>query len=108
MRFRNVGWFVYSCCSHLEHKASVKRFVSLQFLNLRHSVGLLGQVISLSQGLYLTQIQDKYKQISMPRVGLEPMNPAFERAKTVHASDHAATMIGDSERVPKSTHNIIH
>jgi hypothetical protein len=29
-----VGWLVYSCCSHLEHKASVKRFVSLQFLDL--------------------------------------------------------------------------
>jgi hypothetical protein len=34
---------VYSCCSHLEHRASMKRFVSLQFLNLRHSVGLLDE-----------------------------------------------------------------
>jgi hypothetical protein len=50
-----VGWLVYSRCSHLEHRASVKRFVSLQFLNLKHSVGLLGRVISPSQGLYLTQ-----------------------------------------------------
>jgi hypothetical protein len=24
-----------SCCSHLEHRASVKRFVSLQFLKLK-------------------------------------------------------------------------
>jgi hypothetical protein len=31
-----VSWLIYSCCSHLEHRASVKRFVSLQFLNLRH------------------------------------------------------------------------
>jgi hypothetical protein len=37
----------------LEHRASVKRFVSLQFLNLRQSAGLLGRVISPSQGLYL-------------------------------------------------------
>jgi hypothetical protein len=44
------GWLVYSRCSHLEHRASVKRFVSLQFLNLTHSVGLLGRVISSSQG----------------------------------------------------------
>jgi hypothetical protein len=29
-----VGWVVYSCCSNLEHKAYMKRFVSLQFLNL--------------------------------------------------------------------------
>jgi hypothetical protein len=50
-------WFglVYSCCSHLEHRASVKRFVSLQFLNLRQSAGLLGRVISPSQGRYLAQ-----------------------------------------------------
>jgi hypothetical protein len=33
---------IYSCWSHLEHRASVKRFVSLQFLRLRESVGLLG------------------------------------------------------------------
>jgi hypothetical protein len=36
----------------LEHSASVKRFVSLQFLNLRQSVELLGSGISLSQGRY--------------------------------------------------------
>jgi hypothetical protein len=44
----------------LEHKAYVKRFVSLQFLNLGHSVGLLGQVISPSQGCYLTQTLNKH------------------------------------------------
>jgi hypothetical protein len=32
----------------------------------------------------------------MPRVGIEPTIPAFERAKTVHASDRAATVIGGS------------
>jgi hypothetical protein len=37
----------------LEHMASVKRFVSLQFLNHRQPVGLLGQGISSSQGRYL-------------------------------------------------------
>jgi hypothetical protein len=30
----------------------------------------------------------------MPRVGFEPMVPAFERAKTVHALDLAAAVIG--------------
>jgi hypothetical protein len=30
----------------------------------------------------------------MPRVGSEPMIPAFERAKTVHALDRMATVIG--------------
>jgi hypothetical protein len=47
--------FFFFCCSHLEHKASVKRIVSLQFLNLRKPVGLLGRGISLSQGRYLIQ-----------------------------------------------------
>jgi hypothetical protein len=87
-------WLVYSCYSHLEHKAPVKRFVLLQFLNLRHSIGLLGQVISPSQGRYLTQTENKHKQTSMPRVGFEPTIPVFERAKTVHALDRAATVIG--------------
>jgi hypothetical protein len=30
----------------------------------------------------------------MPQVGLEPTIPVFERAKTVHALDRAATVIG--------------
>jgi hypothetical protein len=89
-----VAWLVYSCCSHLEHRASVKRFVSLEFLNLRHSVRLLGRVISPSQGRYLTQTQNERKQTSVPRVGFEPMILASERAKTVYALDRAATVIG--------------
>jgi hypothetical protein len=38
-------------------RASVKRFVSLQFLKLRESVGLLGRWISPSQGRYLTKTE---------------------------------------------------
>jgi hypothetical protein len=30
----------------------------------------------------------------MPQVGFEPIIPAFERAKTVHATDRAANVIG--------------
>jgi hypothetical protein len=30
----------------------------------------------------------------MPRVGFEPTIPVFEQAKTVHALDRAATVIG--------------
>jgi hypothetical protein len=30
----------------------------------------------------------------MPQVGYEPMIPVFERAKTVHTLDRAATLIG--------------
>jgi hypothetical protein len=89
-----VGWLVYSSCFHLEHRVSVKCFVSVQFLNLRHSVGLLGRVISPSQGRYLTQTQNEHKQTSMLRVGFEPTISAFERAKTVYALDSATTVIG--------------
>jgi hypothetical protein len=32
----------------------------------------------------------------MPRVGFEPTIPVFERAKRVHASEHAATVIGNT------------
>jgi hypothetical protein len=40
--------YVYSCCSHLEYTTSVNRSISLQFLNFRQSVGLLGRGISPS------------------------------------------------------------
>jgi hypothetical protein len=36
-----------------EHRSTVKRFLSLRFLNLRQSVRLLGRGISPSQGRYL-------------------------------------------------------
>jgi hypothetical protein len=81
-------WSLYSCCSHLEHRASVKHFVSLQFLNLRQSVRLFGREISATQGRYLyttTQTQNKRRQISMPWMGFEPTIPVFERAKIFHA-----------------------
>jgi hypothetical protein len=41
-----------------------------------------------------TQTQNKRKQTSMAGVGFEPRIPAFERAKTVHTLDRAATLIG--------------
>jgi hypothetical protein len=36
---------------------------------------------------------NKYKQPPMPLVGFEPTIPAFERAKTFHALDRAATVV---------------
>jgi hypothetical protein len=41
-----------------------------------------------------TQTQNKGTQTSMPWEGFEPTIPAFERAKTVHALDRAAIVIG--------------
>jgi hypothetical protein len=41
-----------------------------------------------------TQTKNKRTQTSMPWVGLEPTTSEFERAKTIHALDRAATVIG--------------
>jgi hypothetical protein len=72
-----------------------------QFLDHLQSVGLLGREISSSQGLYLYTGQHKHRkththQTSIPWVGFEPTIPASERAKTVHALDSSATVIGIS------------
>jgi hypothetical protein len=40
------------------------------------------------------QTQNKSTQTSTPQVGFEPTISVFERAKTVHASDRAAIVIG--------------
>jgi hypothetical protein len=39
------------------------------------------------------QTQNKLRQTTMPWVGFEPIIPTFERAKTFHALDRAATVI---------------
>jgi hypothetical protein len=36
----------------------------------------------------------------MPQVGLEPTISVFERAKTDHAFDRAATVIGEQKTLP--------
>jgi hypothetical protein len=41
-----------------------------------------------------TQAQNESTQTSMPPMGFEPTISAFERAKTVHALDRAAAVIG--------------
>jgi hypothetical protein len=80
----------------------IGRFLS--FLIHPQSVGLLGRGISPSQVRYLhrrtTQTQNKRTQISMPPVGFETMIRVFEQAKTVHASDSEATVIGLSSEAP--------
>jgi hypothetical protein len=70
-------------------------------LDLRHSVGILGRVISSLQGLYLHTNKRKHtythtnkRSTSMPWVGFEPTIPASDRAKTVHALDCSATVTG--------------
>jgi hypothetical protein len=70
------------------------------FMIILQTVGLLGWVISSSQGLYLNTGQHKHRintytyQTSMPCVWFEPTIPAFERPKAVHALDPSATVTG--------------
>jgi hypothetical protein len=51
-----------------------------------------------------TQTQNKRRQTSMPWAGLEPTTPVFERAKTFHALDRAATAI-DAPTISFNTHS---
>jgi hypothetical protein len=46
----------------------------------------------------VAQTQNKRTQTTMPSVRFEPTIPVFERAKTVHALDRAATVIGSRSR----------
>jgi hypothetical protein len=67
----------------LEHRASVKRFVSGQFLSPK-TVGRTSWMgISPSQGRHLY----KHRQTYVSLEGFEPTIPAFERAKTIDALD---------------------
>jgi hypothetical protein len=75
----------------------------LRYLDLfTQSVGLLGRGMSPSRGRYPHTEQQKHRickciQTSMPRAELELTVPVFERVKTVHALDRAATLFGGVE-----------
>jgi hypothetical protein len=72
----------------LEYRISVKRFVSLQFLNLRQLVGLLVRGISPSQGRCVTQTQIKHGQTSMPLVELlKQRSTISDAAQTERSND---------------------
>jgi hypothetical protein len=43
------------------------------------------------------QTQDKDTQASILLVGFEPTTPIFARMNTVHAPDHAVTVVGSDE-----------
>jgi hypothetical protein len=53
------------------------------------------QTVARPRPTHRTRTQNKRTQTPMSRVGFEPTISAFERAKTVHALDHTATVIGD-------------
>jgi hypothetical protein len=81
-----------------ERRASVKRFVSLQFLN-RQTVSRTpwtgDQHVTRPLPTHrTTKTQNKRSRTSLSWVGSEPTIPAFKRTKTIHALDRAATVIG--------------
>jgi hypothetical protein len=75
------------CFSHLEHRASVKRFVSLQFLNLRQSVGLLGWGISPKQGRYLHRTTHRINADKHPCLERDsnPRSQSYSERRYFHA-----------------------
>jgi hypothetical protein len=74
------------------HKASVKHFISLQFLYPK----TVGRTPWMGNDpvarLIHIQTQNKHRQTSMSWVGLEPKIPAFERPKTLHALETSRSL----------------
>jgi hypothetical protein len=92
------GDFFFLFALTLEYRANF----SVSLINLK-TVGLLGRVISSSQGLYLDTGQHKHRknvythQTSMSCMGFETTIPASVRAKTVHALHRAVTVTDNGE-----------
>jgi hypothetical protein len=74
--------------------AALFNFLILNSVGRTHWTG--DQPVARSLPIHrTTQTQNKRTiQTSIPSVGFEPTIPAFQRAKTVHSSDSAATVIG--------------
>jgi hypothetical protein len=82
--------------------ASVELFVSLQFLNPKtdgRTVWKGDKPVARPLATQDNTTQNKRTQTSMPRVGFEATITVFERAKTVHALDRAATVISQKVKV---------
>jgi hypothetical protein len=91
----------------LEHRASVKCFVSLQFLNPK-TVGRTPWMGDQPVIRHLPiQTQNNHRQTSMPSMGFEPTVPMFEQAKTVHELDRVSTIIGSYKCNGKYLHDQI-
>jgi hypothetical protein len=87
-------------------------WIFFQFLDLLYiRYNTLDRGISKPQGRYLRtgqqKTQNKLTQTSMPQMGFEPTIPAFEREKTVHALDRAASVVGKAHIRKNKNKNII-
>jgi hypothetical protein len=77
---------ICSCCTHLGRRASVKRFVSLQYLNLEQS-------FSPSQGCLSTQdnTHNNFRNIH-DLSGMRAHYPIVQASEDIYALDRAATV----------------
>jgi hypothetical protein len=72
-----------------------RSFSFLIFYTVGRTPWMGDQPIVSSLPAYRTaQIYNKHTKTFMPQVVFEPTTPVFERAKTVHALDGSATVIG--------------
>jgi hypothetical protein len=79
----------------LQSLKDLGRFTYRRFLELfRHMLGLLGRVISSSQGLYLHRTKHRKTRTNIHALsGIRTHDPSNQPAKT-HASDRTATVTG--------------
>jgi hypothetical protein len=100
-RSATVTVFFFGATAPIWALAYLHETLHFGLLDLRHSVGLLGRVISSSQDLYLytTQKNANTHQTSMPRVGIEPRSGirASENSACLRPPDY-------SDRHRKITH----
>jgi hypothetical protein len=84
-----IAWFSNIIFFHWLYSPIGPWLLFFSFMIILQTVGLLGRVISPSQGFYLNTGQHKHRintythQTSMSSVGFEPTIPASERAKIV-------------------------
>jgi hypothetical protein len=93
MRYANGYFFSLVALQSLKDlgRPTYRRFLEL----FRHTVGLLGRVISPSQGLYLHRTTEHRKTRTNIHAlsGIRTHDPSNQPAKT-HASDRTATVTG--------------
>jgi hypothetical protein len=90
LHYRSICLWLYS------HLLDLGRFFILLMFHTVIRIPWIGdQPVARPLPAHRTaQTQNKRTRTSMPQVRFEPTIPVFERAKTVHALDSAATVIG--------------
>jgi hypothetical protein len=100
MHYKDLSYFsghpIFFFPVALQYLKDFGRLTYRRFLELfRHMVGLLGRVISSSQGLYLHRTTQRRNRRTNTHAlsGIRTHDPSNQPAKT-HASDRTATVTG--------------